>query len=218
MAQRGKPFPTYVGERPPLGAPADDDEIVWRDASNNATVRETWASLRSRLNDQYAPLASPTFTGNVVVPAATAATHAAQVTAMDATTGRLAIGGREIGDTGWRQASDFLTAAWEPVSANETFVAIRRTGDLVHIRLIIENVSGVTQTVGAQVLVLPSGWAPEGFSQAAQATDGGGNGLTTAFNGRWDLMISVADAGVVNVAATYPVSSAWPTTLPPAAL
>lgn len=67
MAQTGKPFPTYVGERGPIGTPADPDELVWRDASGNVAARETKAAFDARLAGQYASLAGAVFTGNVSV-------------------------------------------------------------------------------------------------------------------------------------------------------
>ena len=52
MVTRGKPFPTYVGEQPPIGTPASNDQIVWRDASGNASASETSDALVSRLAGQ----------------------------------------------------------------------------------------------------------------------------------------------------------------------
>jgi hypothetical protein len=49
MVTRGKSFPTYVGEQPPIGTPAADDQLIWRDASGQAAASETNAALAARL-------------------------------------------------------------------------------------------------------------------------------------------------------------------------
>jgi hypothetical protein len=70
------------------------------------------------------------FTVPVTIPAATAATHAAQVSAIDAATGRLAIGGRRgLNDTGWRN----ITSLCANVDAGNVY--IRRRGDDVELSL-----------------------------------------------------------------------------------
>lgn len=67
---------------------------------------------------------------SLTIPAATAATHAAQVSAIDAATGRLAIGGREIGDTGWRDITSFIHAGVLHAS-NAGKLLVKRNGDMV---------------------------------------------------------------------------------------
>lgn len=49
MPQRGKPFPQYMGERPPVGIPAPDDLLIWRDDSGNTTASESNAAMEARL-------------------------------------------------------------------------------------------------------------------------------------------------------------------------
>lgn len=56
MVTRGKPFPTYVGEQPPIGTPAADDRLIWRDSSGNESASETSAAFDARLAGQYLSL------------------------------------------------------------------------------------------------------------------------------------------------------------------
>lgn len=75
----------------------------------------------------------------LTVPAPTAALQAAQVTAIDATTGRLAIGGIEMGDTGWRDAISLLGNGW-----TATQIRMRRVGASIHIWAIGLNKANAT--------------------------------------------------------------------------
>lgn len=90
----------------------------------------------------------------VEVPAATAATHAAQVTAIDATTGRLAIGGQEIGDTGLRTIHGSLANGW---TGGFGTLTIRRTGNVVTLNLFGIDAAAATN---AAFVVIPAGFGP----------------------------------------------------------
>jgi hypothetical protein len=108
------------------GAPADTDADI---TNLNGVLL-----VRSRANDDSnnftiinVDLASGVLSldGNtsVQVPAISGANQAAQVTAYDAALGQLAIGGIEMGDTGWRDVSGELLNGWAASS-----VLLRRVG------------------------------------------------------------------------------------------
>ena len=145
------------------GEPGYETDTGKHKIGNGATA---WASLAyvvptaaalaadSAFTSQFAPKANPTFTGNVVVPTANAAGEAAQVTAIDPTTGRLAIGGIEMGDTGWRDIKSTLTNGWVAGA-----FAIRRVGCTIWVRM--QSVSAAAATSNS-IILLPVGFRTSG--------------------------------------------------------
>lgn len=122
------------------------------------------------------PITVRTSDGKVEVPPITGANQAAQVTAYDANTGRLAIGGREIGDTGWRELarwdaagtfiSGSLGAPFVPRTGSAGWVMIRR--------------NGYTTTVMAKNLQTSAAMAAgSGFSLIPTLVNGFGSNLVT---------------------------------------
>ena len=106
----------------------------------------------------HAGLADLSGASAVTVPAATAANQAAQVTAVDATNGRLAIGGIEMGDTGWRDvsATNLNTTDWR-LSVPYGLAQVRRIGSMVYWRF---NVVGVNTSTTLLTGLIPSGFLP----------------------------------------------------------
>lgn len=72
----------------------------------------------------------------VTVPAATASGEAVQVSAINAATGQLQIGGYEVGDTDWRNVTSLVDADWTVSS-----LLIRRTGNVC--QLTVDNLDTV---------------------------------------------------------------------------
>ena len=142
---------------------------------------------------------------SVVVPAATAATHAAQVSAIDATTGRLAIGGREIGDTGWRNVSADLINGWTGT------LYLRRTGYVV--KLWAQSALDGTSATDNNFYALPGEFRPGGYEYMATPT-----GLAA-----WSRTYVGAVSGLCGSAHrntglavnhTFMTVASWPATLP----
>jgi hypothetical protein len=160
--------------------------------------------------------------GGVVVPAITGASQAAQVTAYDATTGRLAIGGVEMGDTGMRNISTLLDPAYVAASS---MLRIVRTGKMVMVQG--ELTTDATPPAGQPAMIanLPAGFRPPlntvtgNYVQFAiwEAT-----GTAIIHPGR--IRHTTATLEFVGVApankpanrfsVTYYTGDAWPATLP----
>lgn len=83
-----------------------------------------WGGIAINMVTGAIEIAAPT----LKIPAATAVNHAAQVTAINTDTGRYAIGGREIGETGWRDISGLLINGWTGS------LLVNRTGNVVSFR------------------------------------------------------------------------------------
>jgi hypothetical protein len=158
-----------------------------------------------------APLVDPTFTGDVEVPAATAATHAAQVSAITSGTGQLQIGGIEMGDTGWRDISGTLAVNF---SGN---VYQRRVGNTVEIvcNALISNasVSAGDNIISAITAGFASGvdtfiFRPVLHTGASPAIMERSYITNTIWRTSWN------GAKVLYGHFTYSTVSAWPTLLP----
>lgn len=151
---------------------------------------------------------------SVAVPAATAAAHAAQVSAINATTGQLAVGGRAIGDTGWRNVA--------PINGWTGTLLMRRVGQLVECSL--NGVNGAAQTA-ARISFLPVGFrggapgadATNGRVQALMASTHNGlpqAGLGVQVGGTSNEDLNGVGAGAMHGRFSFLTSDAWPTTLP----
>lgn len=142
----------------------------------------------------------------VEVPAITGVNQAARVTAYDATTGRLAIGNCEVGDTGWRNITSLLVNGW-----TATAVLCRRTGAQVWVSL--DNLNGSAATSN-QVLVLPTGFG----STKLLYNVGAGTAAGALDKPMW---VSAASALASSTRLNsilgmfqFPTDVAWPTSLP----
>lgn len=153
--------------------------------------------------------------------AAAPATHdhddAAQVTALDPTTGRLAIGGIEMGDTGWRDVTGDLLNGW----ATAVSVKMRRVGSTVYLNLYLMDAASASSN---NALSLPIGFRV-GSSVAIGHVGVGMNGATGATN---NLQSSVTLAGstgdtvrlssdasqTFTANVNFWVGDPWPTVLP----
>ena len=213
-------------------SPADADLLVSVDVSDTtddatgSTKRLSLSGLRTFFGAIFAPLASPTFTGTTttaaltatgvtIVPAATAATHAAQVSARDATYGQLAIGGVEMGDTGWRDVTADAAAA---LTAGT--IRMKRHGNTVHVSLL-----GTKMAVNTTYYTLPTGFGIDNysgmyysFSQLARSAASVntvwmrsiGQALhISSHTGTWN-----ASGDYLNASFSFETQNAWPTTLP----
>ena len=115
----------------------------------------TIPSIYSRTKHWRPPQpADPADTGKVLTAqggdAVWAANQAAQVTASDPTTGQLAIGGVEIGDTNWRDVTADLLHGW---TASE--LRVRRTGSIVHVQMTLGDAAAATDD---DLYSLPTGF------------------------------------------------------------
>jgi hypothetical protein len=168
----------------------------------------------------------------VTVPAITAANQAARVTAFDAATGRLAIGGIEMGDTGWRRIDAWLGPNWIADTIGTAGFQVRRIGNVVHFRGRVKakptasggSLVGTSRSGQFSEFVTgaDSGWIPAGGDLAAvatrqsQTTSGHLRAATTgtlhlttvAESGNW------AESDSIHLAGQRAVTSAWPATLP----
>lgn len=159
---------------------------------------------------------------SVDVPAISGTSQAAQVTAYDATTGRLAIGGHEIGDTGWREITSWdsggvvtgtpLGSGAAPTPGTSGSVQIRRVGNLVHYL-----VTGVTFT-GPQCFTNPTNFFPD-LNPAYPVAGGAVSTANTLFTmscrstaSRWDQY--GGNGAHTRLAWSYPCTQAWPSSLP----
>ncbi len=113
-----------ISDLPTDTAPDSADIIPFVDVTASRTESVTVANLAAStaFAGQYAPLTGPAnyapltalylpgVTGNYV--ACPDSADPAQVTAIAPPPGRLAIGGIEVGDTGWRNISSLLGGGW----------------------------------------------------------------------------------------------------------
>lgn len=189
---------------------------------------------------QFAPIANPTFTGNVVVPTADASNEAACTTAIDAATGRMAINGVELGDTGWRkvfswtggvqdatnQIASINLTAWTPVGTG--YLAIRRIGRTVLYAIPVSGAGlrGFGGGIGTIRSFSASTWVPSGFSNngtigslayASYPSYMGATPLSFTFGSSSlaPALYGVAAGFHVEIwTASHPTDTPWPSTLP----
>ena len=174
---------------------------------------------------------------SVSVPAATAATHAAQVSARDATYGQLAIGGVEMGDTGWRTVASWTAGVQDGASQLGTIdtglfslngtgvMNMRRVGNTVYVSFPNSNANSIRPlgTTNATLFtsgVFPSAWYMDvNFGRFAQVSPSGG-----AYNQALDSAATLtnyrlyhqqgASGYFANFGASYLTAAAWSTSLP----
>ena len=166
------------------------------------------------------------------VPAATAATHAAQVSAIDAATGRLAIGGREIGDTGLRKIATWTAAGvvtgtmpvgLEPIPGTAGYITMQRTENVVEVKFWQARI----KTVAAGHINLPTGFGPTngnmGVYDRGESIVAHRPGTGTVLllmtpqslsGTEWWISGSVNDQLSVGANMKFLTTQAWPATLP----
>lgn len=151
---------------------------------------------------------------SVAVPPASAVTHPAQLTELDPTTGRFALAGMELGDTGWRalQSADLLSG-W-----TLAYGLIRRRGDLV--QAYFEGLNGTAAT-DPDFYDLQSGFSL-GLNRSmrnrghVQYTSSDSTvhvfGLTNKLNWSSPVSYTTLTNGIVNI--TFYTVQSWPVSLP----
>lgn len=182
----------------------DESRVRVLDAAQSAYTEIRFETLTRTINME-------TGAAIVEVPAISGTSQAAQVTAYDATTGQLAIGGHEIGDTGLRDVSSLLTTGWTADTFN-----IRRTGNVVEAQI-----SNMDYSSGgsATFATLPTGFRPaanfNALASSVAATSGAAASIRvctiTSSTGTWTASTGVDD---FNIYVTFTTDDAWPSSLP----
>ena len=190
------------------GALDDAAKIAVTDTDGHFDATDVEGVL-AEIGDDFAPLASPTFTGNVVVPAATAATHAAQVSAYDATTGRLAIGGVEMGSTGWRDLTALQVNGWA-----FTTIQLHRNGSHCTLRGVWPITADDAKTSDT-FYTLPSGYRSSLLLDQPVRNPSTVTGPFIRINVTGPLQaLLTSSASTVYFSITWVTTDAWPTSLP----
>jgi hypothetical protein len=176
------------------------------------------------------------------VPAATAATHAAQVSAIDAATGKYEIGGkRGLNSTPWRKVLSWTAGVQDAAnqigvintaeySVNGTgYMLLMREGSTVRVSMPNGNVDSLRKlNVGAHDL-MSSGSVPlsyvcgteQRYFNTASSYSGTETGLSmdsASTTAMWRFNTTLSNAYLNNVSASYYSSVAAPSTLPGAAV
>jgi hypothetical protein len=176
---------------------------------------------------------------SVTVPAATAATQAAQVSAIDAATGRLAIGGIEMGSTGWRRLVEYDatgtlvsgTAFPTQFTAQTTgvqYIDIKRAGNYMFMRM--SRFFTATTAIGAGAIISWNVPIPYGFTTDYEGVGSFDNAPISRLAGirvfnnsllfRFDSAASQGQvlfgnpSGGTSNYGPVPALDAWPTVLP----
>jgi len=206
---------------------ADNDELYVRDDDANDSKRITWGNLKTALGS--VAKAGDTMTGALILPANDAANQAARITAYDATTGRLAIAGVELGDTGWRALTTWDSAGTitgtalttgAPATAVAGGIYLRRSGNMVTLavhQFAIGAVSG-----GLYGATFPAGFRLRTSGTPIGVAYGTANGIGTAgqsYFAMFNASPSTLELRPLNSTIgfgrfTWMTSDAWDTTLP----
>jgi len=152
-----------------------------------------------------------TFSGAVIVPAATAATHAAQVSAITAATGQLQVGGVEMGDTGWRDVSSLLANGW-----TATRLHVRRIGYVVYWRVAALDSTSATNPIFVAGTSIPDNWSPDAthvFLYTAASTSSAAPTVLQGYLNTSGALIAANTSADLNMATSYATTTAWPTSL-----
>ncbi len=131
------------------------------------------------------------------------------MTAVDPTPGRLAIGGIDMGDTGWRNVSGLLINGF---TVSPGGVLVRRVGQTVSWYLAgLKNPSGTNEYYLASIPGFkhhPSGY---GVYWSLQVSIGAARVVGEHQSGQW---ICAAGSEVWGIIPPYLTSDPWPTSLP----
>jgi hypothetical protein len=186
-----------------LSAVDSDDLLAVVDSSAATTKKATKAVL----------FTDPTFTGNVVVPAGDAAGEAAQISAYDATTGRLAIGGIEMGDTGWRDITALQVNGWA-----FTTIQLHRNGSHCTLRGVWPITADDGKTSDT-FYTLPSGYRSSLLLDQPVRNPSTVAGPFIRINVAGSLQaLSPSSASTVYFSITWVTTDPWPSTLPGTAI
>jgi hypothetical protein len=136
---------------PSLSFASDIDTGIFRKAGNTLAI-STGGVERVSISDTETDMSG---SAAVIGPAATAATHLAQVSAIASATGKLEIGGqRGLNSTGDRNVSGLLATGW---TMDATYPIISRDGNTVTVEI-----SNADYSTGGTdvVFTLPTGFRP----------------------------------------------------------
>ena len=188
-----------ISDLPALAAVDTADELAVVDTSSATTKKATKAVL----------FTDPTFTGSVTVPAGNAAGEAAQVSAYDATTGRLAIGGVEMGSTGWRDLTAAQTNGWA-----FTTIQLHRNGSHCTLRGVWPTTADDSKTSDT-FYTLPSGYRSSLLLDQPVRNPSTVAGPFIRINVAGALQaLSSSSTSTVYFSITWVTTAAWPTSLP----
>lgn len=155
----------------------------------------------------------------VLVPAGTITNTAARTNAYSASTGRVKINGVELGDTGWRDISSYLTNGWALAPGGTAL--LRRSGNTVELQFYVEVPNPF---VGADLVfttaAFPTGFKanPFAFGHAFRWDDMSGrhHGAWFLNNGTFNLPRShdVVSGSYLRCDMVYLTTDTWPSSLP----
>ncbi len=201
------------------------DNRTWRSNNKSAnlyiqaldsggSVKAGAASLYLNGNDGRVQFPNAT---SVTVPAATAASHAAQVSAIDATTGRLAIGGMEVGDTGWRNVSGDILNGFA-LNGADAALSLRRNGDTVKLVGVYINTTGATANT---LYAFGTGFRPNldiykyvGWPTFNATNYAAGDAVRLGGSGVSTIQTTERGAAFAVFTAEFETHDPWPTSLP----
>ena len=143
---------------------------------------------------------------SVLVPAPTAANQAAQTTAIDATTGRMAINGIEMGDTGWRSVTQENGWAF-------TEFKIRRIGNQVFCEGVWP-INADDNKTSATVFTLPWGWQPGQLIDHPVRQPGAPPDIFLRSNVGNIQAYNTATSTTIYFSVSWLTEHAWPSSLP----
>lgn len=150
---------------------------------------------------------------SVAGPAATAVGHLSQVSAINAATGQLQLGGYEVGDTGDRNISADGENSNEWSLPGST--VLRRKGSTVWL---YTNVTGLASPISDVVYTLPIGFRPgENIYPGIWCSTASPAVVVRCFvntAGTVNAQSSVMDSGTWLLNAVWMTEDAWPSTLP----
>lgn len=144
-------------------------------------------------------------TGALTIPANTASGQAARVSAYNATTGQLAIGGVELGNTGWRNVGTLLVNGW-----TATNIWLRRCGATCSMHFV--PLKSQTATADKFMSTISGFNVLNGIGHIALGQPGVAGAMFVSVSGEW--RISPRGSTDHYSVLTWTTSDAWPTTLP----
>jgi hypothetical protein len=195
-------------------------------------LNKTTGAFVSNIFDLDSDLNTISLSGaaSVAVPAATAATHAAQVSAITSSTGQLQIGGIEMGDTGWRGVVVFdssgtfsvgsLGTGWIPRTGVAGYIRIRRQGGTVFAHFSSIQADGADPTGNLYTAI--SGFKPVAdiYTPLSMGSTGFTMNLQATLSGIIKRHVTPVASGqiVYGGLVSWPTDEAWPTSLPGSAV
>ena len=145
----------------------------------------------------------------VLIPAATGANQAAQVTAYDAVTGQLAVGGHEVGDTGWRNVAADIETGFSVTS-----MGLKRTANVVEMYFLVLATTGTSGTI----YTLPTGFRPDAPTNLTRLVWHTGTSPAVMYRGQIGAVGAVDWAGASGVtvygSCMWTTGDTWPASLP----